>query len=44
MSVTCNLTRLVCDAYREAAKCPALVSAFIDNSLGSRSVVLIDFI
>ena len=30
-----NLTRLVCDAYREAAKTPALVSAFIDTNTSS---------
>ena len=35
MSVSSNLTRLVCDAYREAAKNPALVSAFIDTNASS---------
>merc|ERR1711963_231263 len=40
MSVSPTLTRLVCDAYREAAKTPALVSAFMEMSSTSSSPLI----
>ena len=42
MRVSPTLTRLVCDAYREAAKTPALVSAFMEMTSTSSSLISVN--